>query len=176
MKCGSSAAECWTKNRKSPGPKTKEKNTNSTQNKSESQSTRAYKVTSFLSTDCELAPIHARDFIIVLGPMFESPLFYRFKTCAFSFSPSCPSSPSCINKYLAIDNIYCKCCMVEWLPERSNWCRNEQLPGSEALWAVQRTGYSSWNIKTYHYFYEIYWKSISWNSAVLQYILYHAWW
>ena len=38
----------------------------------------------------------------------ESPgsnlLCYRFRDWAFSFSPRCPSSLSCINEYLAIEN------------------------------------------------------------------------
>ena len=37
------------------------------------------------------------------GPGFESPLCYRFKDWAFSFSPRCPNSLSCLNKDLAID-------------------------------------------------------------------------
>ena len=38
-----------------PGAKTIKKNTNSTQNKSQTHSAEQYKVTSFLSTDCELS-------------------------------------------------------------------------------------------------------------------------
>ena len=52
-----------------PGPKIIKKNTNSTPNKSQTQRARAYKVTSFLSTDCALAPRHVRDLLIVLGPI-----------------------------------------------------------------------------------------------------------
>ena len=38
-----------------PGAKTIKKNTNSTQNKSETHHAKQYEVTSFLSTDCELS-------------------------------------------------------------------------------------------------------------------------
>ena len=34
----------------------------------------------------------------------SNPLCYRFEVWAFSFSPRCPSSISCINEYLAIDS------------------------------------------------------------------------
>ena len=38
-----------------PGAKTIKKNTNSTQNKSQTHRAKQYKVTAFLSTDCELS-------------------------------------------------------------------------------------------------------------------------
>ena len=40
---------------RSPGAKTKKKNTNSTQNKSQTHRAKQYEVTSFPSTDCELS-------------------------------------------------------------------------------------------------------------------------
>ena len=50
-------------------PKTIKKNTNSTPNKSQTQRARAYKVTSFLSTDCELSTNSCSKFLYSLGPM-----------------------------------------------------------------------------------------------------------
>ena len=38
------------------------------------------------------------------GSPNSNPLWYRFEVWAFSFSPQCPSSLSCINEYLAIDS------------------------------------------------------------------------
>ena len=35
----------------------------------------------------------------------SNPICYRFEDWAFSFSPRCPSSLSCINEYLAIDSV-----------------------------------------------------------------------
>ena len=49
-----------------PGAKTIKKN--STQNKSQTQRGRAYKVTSFLSTDCELSRDMLKIFFTVPGP------------------------------------------------------------------------------------------------------------
>ena len=51
-----------------PGPKTIRKNTNSTPNKSQTQRARAYDVTSFLSTDCELSTNPCSRFLYSLGP------------------------------------------------------------------------------------------------------------
>ena len=51
-----------------PGAKTIKKNTNSTQNKSQTHNARAYKVTSFLGTDCELSTETCSRFVYSLGP------------------------------------------------------------------------------------------------------------
>ena len=51
-----------------PGPETIEKNTNSTPNKSQTQRARAYEVTSFRSTDCELSTNPCSRFLYSLGP------------------------------------------------------------------------------------------------------------
>ena len=51
-----------------PGAKTIKKNTNSTQNKSQTHNARAYDVTSFLSTDCELSTETCSRFVYSLGP------------------------------------------------------------------------------------------------------------
>ena len=53
---------------KTPGPKTIKKDTNSTPNKSQTQRARTYKVTSFLSTDCELSTNPCSRFLYSLGP------------------------------------------------------------------------------------------------------------
>ena len=50
------------------GPKTIKKNTNSTPNKSQTQRARAYKVTSFLSTDCELSTETCTRLLYSIGP------------------------------------------------------------------------------------------------------------
>ena len=70
--CGSASAtyggitESISLEKLTPGAKTIKKNTNSTQNKSETHRAKQYEVTSFLSTDCELR--HARKTFIVLAP------------------------------------------------------------------------------------------------------------
>ena len=51
-----------------PGAKTIKKNTNSTQNKSQTHNARAYKVTSYLSTDCELSTETCSRFVYSFGP------------------------------------------------------------------------------------------------------------
>ena len=51
-----------------PGAKTIKKNTNSTQNKYQTHNARAYEVTSFLSTDCELSTETCSRFVYSLGP------------------------------------------------------------------------------------------------------------
>ena len=50
-----------------PGPKTIKKNTNSTPNKFQTQRARAYEVTSFLSTDCELSTNPCSRFLYRIG-------------------------------------------------------------------------------------------------------------
>ena len=52
---GSSQMNAWPAAQMSPGAKTIKKNTNSTQNKSQTHRAKQYEVTSFLSTDCELS-------------------------------------------------------------------------------------------------------------------------
>ena len=62
-------------------------------------------------------------------------LFYCFEDWTFSFSPRRPSSLICINEYLAIDsggnvNEQSSRVIAAWLecfPEKSSWCRNEQV-------------------------------------------------
>ena len=49
------------------GAKTIKKNTNSTENKAQTHNARAYKVTSFLSTDCELSTETWSRFVYSLG-------------------------------------------------------------------------------------------------------------
>ena len=51
-----------------PGAKTIKKNTNSTPNKSQTHCARAYEVTTFLSTDCELSTETCSKNIYSLGP------------------------------------------------------------------------------------------------------------
>ena len=51
-----------------PGAKTIKKNTNSTQNKSETHHAKQYEVTSFLSTDCELSTETCSKNVYSLGP------------------------------------------------------------------------------------------------------------
>ena len=50
------------------GAKTIKKNTNSTQNKSETHRAKQYEVTSFLSTDCELSTETCSKNVYSLGP------------------------------------------------------------------------------------------------------------
>ena len=57
----------WEEERK-PWAKTIKKNTNSTQNKSETHRAKQYKVTSFLSTDCELSTETCSKNVHSLGP------------------------------------------------------------------------------------------------------------
>ena len=51
-----------------PGAKTIKKNTNSTQNKSQTHRAKQYEVTSFLSTDCELSTETCSKNVYSLGP------------------------------------------------------------------------------------------------------------
>ena len=59
-----------------PGAKTIKKNTNSTQNKSQTHCAEQYKVTSFLSTDCELSTNPCSKNVYSLGPRSHSELFF----------------------------------------------------------------------------------------------------
>ena len=54
---------------RTPWAKTIKKNTNSTQNKSETHHAKQYEVTSFLSTDCELSTETCSKNVYSLGPM-----------------------------------------------------------------------------------------------------------
>ena len=54
-----------------PGAKTIKKNTNSTQNNSETHHAKQYEVTSFLSTDCELSTETCSENVYSLGPKFS---------------------------------------------------------------------------------------------------------
>ena len=54
------------------GAKTIKKNTNSTQNKSETHCAKQYEVTSFLSTDCELSTETCSKNVYSLGPWLSS--------------------------------------------------------------------------------------------------------
>ena len=54
-----------------PGAKTIKKNTNSTQNKSQTHHANQYEVTSFLSTDCELSTDTCSKNVYSLGPWFS---------------------------------------------------------------------------------------------------------
>ena len=56
------------KKRNTPGAKTIKKNTNSTQNKSQTHRAKQYEVTSFLSTDCELSTETCSKNVYSLGP------------------------------------------------------------------------------------------------------------
>ena len=53
-----------------PGAKTIKKNTNSTQNKSQTHRAKQYEVTSFLSTDCELSTETCSKNVYSLGPWY----------------------------------------------------------------------------------------------------------
>ena len=55
----------------SPWAKTIKKNTNSTQNKSETHHAKQYEVTSFLSTDCELSTETCSKNVYSLGPLCQ---------------------------------------------------------------------------------------------------------
>ena len=55
-----------------PGAKTIKKNTNSTQNKSETHHAKQYEVKSFLSTDCELSTETCSKNVYSLGPWHHS--------------------------------------------------------------------------------------------------------
>ena len=79
----------------------------------------------------------------------SNPLCYCFEVWAFSFSPRCPSSLSCINGCKRGYRLWWRC---EWIvftpnccfPEKLSWCRNEQVCQGvkcKVLWAVQLTGY-----------------------------------
>ena len=57
----------WTSQPK-PGAKTIKKNTNSTRNKRQTYRAKQYKVTSFLSTDCELSTNPCSKNVYSLGP------------------------------------------------------------------------------------------------------------
>ena len=65
----------------------------------------------------------------------SNPHCYHFKDWAFSFSPWCPSSRSCIYEYLATDSgrNLCEgpsrgnCNIAEFFPEKLSWCRNKQI-------------------------------------------------
>ena len=54
-----------------PGAKTIKKNTNSTQNKSQTHCAKQYEVTSFLSTDCELSTETCSKNVYSLGPRLD---------------------------------------------------------------------------------------------------------
>ena len=54
-----------------PGAKTIKKNTNSTQNKRQTHRAKQYKVTSFLSTDCELSTETCSKNVYSLGPRWK---------------------------------------------------------------------------------------------------------
>ena len=56
-----------------PWAKTIKKNTNSTQNKSQTHRAKQYEVTSFLSTDCELSTETCSKNVYSLGPLSPSP-------------------------------------------------------------------------------------------------------
>ena len=59
----------WPSNLYKPGAKTIKKNTNSTQNKSQTHRAKQYEVTSFLSTDCELSTETCSKNVYSLGPL-----------------------------------------------------------------------------------------------------------
>ena len=68
------------------GAKTIKKNTNSTQNKSETHRAKQYEVTSFLSTDCELSTETCSKNIYSLGPRT---LHFRNRPDVFCFISAC---------------------------------------------------------------------------------------
>ena len=55
-----------------PALKTIKKNTNSTQNESETHHAKQYEVTSFLSTDCELSTVTCSKNVYAPGPLLEN--------------------------------------------------------------------------------------------------------
>ena len=70
-----------------PGAKTIKKNTNSTTNKSQTQCARAYEVTSFLSTDCELSTDTCSKKVHSLGPRVEWATEHGWKTGSSQSDP-----------------------------------------------------------------------------------------
>ena len=65
---GKSARSYHNRESSRPGAKTIKKNTNSTQNKSQTHRAKQYKVTAFLSTDCELSTETCSKNVHSLGP------------------------------------------------------------------------------------------------------------
>ena len=59
------------KSKDTQGAKTIKKNTNSTQNRSQTHRAKQYEVTSFLSTDCELSTETCSKNVYSLGPSFD---------------------------------------------------------------------------------------------------------
>ena len=70
VRCAS-AKEETERNAENLGPKTIKKNTNSTQNNSETHRAKQYEVTSFLSTDCELSTETCSENVCSLGPRWK---------------------------------------------------------------------------------------------------------
>ena len=66
------------------GAKTIKKNTNSTQNKSQTHRARAYEVTSFLSTDCELSTETCSKNVYSLGPWSNPGWWYNMPSTEHS--------------------------------------------------------------------------------------------
>ena len=69
-----------------PGAKTIKKNTNSTQNKSQTHHAKQYEVTSFLSTDCELSTETCSKNVYSLGPWSFPPAMYEWAWRVFLIS------------------------------------------------------------------------------------------
>ena len=64
-------SSCINMYKKTPWAKTIKKNTNSTQNKSQTHRAKQYEVTSFLSTDCELSTETCSKNVYSLGPLIS---------------------------------------------------------------------------------------------------------
>ena len=73
-----------------PGAKTIKKNTNSTQNKSQTHHAKQYEITSFLSTDCDLSTETCSKNVYSLGPWYTFQL-HRMKTTSLTNSKTLPN-------------------------------------------------------------------------------------
>ena len=86
------------------GAKTIKKNTNSTQNKSQTHRAKQYEVTSFLSTDCELSTETCSKNVYSLGPRSNGLDTALYKNIHLTFL-------YCFNVYI---HVYCLCGSNKW--------------------------------------------------------------
>ena len=89
-----------TMRQRSTGAKTIKKNTNSTQNKSQTHRAKQYQVTSFLSTDCELSTETCSKNFYSLGPWIKADL--EEKQCIIII---------CVYVYMCVCVYVCMLCM-----------------------------------------------------------------
>ena len=104
-----------------PGAKTIKKNTNSTQNKSQTHHAKQYEVTSFLSTDCELSTETCPKNVYSLGPRCDS----RARVVLAISQLSKNYRPTLYNEISQVDELYngrislahvikCHCDVYDW--------------------------------------------------------------